>query len=208
MIPYCRLNSVYMGPVPIKCVSGSGGGRSRVLIARRRPFPALEAASSSSASVFRDFGAGSAVVRLPAVRFPGEASFRRRIFAAASACAPFRAGSVRADGCRGRRPRGRPPSSNPSAPRNRTLSSPRCSSNCISRPSKFWWNRVGSGLLRVRFRPRLGCRIWAACFPAFRFFSVSRSVRLFFVRGGAESVESLWTILVRAAFGFRVRGLD
>ena len=62
--------------------------------------------------------------------------------------------------------------SNPSAPRSRTLSSPRCSSNCISRPSKFGWNRVGSGLLRVRFRPRprLGCRIWAACFPAFRFF--------------------------------------
>ena len=45
-----------------------------------------------------------------------------------------------------------------------------------------------------------------SCVPFF--FSVSRSVRLFFVRGGAGSVESLWTILVRAAFGFRVRGPD
>ena len=39
-------------------------------------------------------------------------------------------------------------------------------------------------------------------------FGLYRVVRLFFVRGGAESVESPWTILVRAAFGFRVRGLD
>ena len=33
-----------------------------------------------------------------------------------------------------------------------------------------------------------------------------RVVRLFFVRGGAESVESLWTILIRAISRFRVRG--
>ena len=39
-------------------------------------------------------------------------------------------------------------------------------------------------------------------------FGLYRVVRLFFVRGGAASVESLWTILVRAAFGFRVRGPD
>ena len=39
-------------------------------------------------------------------------------------------------------------------------------------------------------------------------FGLYRVVRLFFVRGGAESVESLWTILICAVFGFRVRGLD
>ena len=35
-----------------------------------------------------------------------------------------------------------------------------------------------------------------------------RVVRLFFVRGGAESVESLWTIPSGAVSGFRVQGLD
>ena len=35
-----------------------------------------------------------------------------------------------------------------------------------------------------------------------------RVVRLFFVRGGAESVESLWTILCCAVFGFRALGMD
>ena len=35
-----------------------------------------------------------------------------------------------------------------------------------------------------------------------------RVVRPFFVRGGAESVESLWTILICAISRFRIRGLD
>ena len=44
-----------------------------------------------------------------------------------------------------------------------------------------------------------------SCVP---FFSVFRSVRLLGVRGSAESMESLWTILIRAISRFRVRGLD
>ena len=44
-----------------------------------------------------------------------------------------------------------------------------------------------------------------SCVP---FFSVSRSVRLLGVRGSAESMESLWTILIRVAFGFWVRVPD
>ena len=39
-------------------------------------------------------------------------------------------------------------------------------------------------------------------------FLCFRVVRPFFVRGGAESVESLWTILICAVFGFRALGLD
>ena len=35
-----------------------------------------------------------------------------------------------------------------------------------------------------------------------------RVVRPFFVRGGAASVESLWTILIRAISRFRIRGPD
>ena len=45
-------------------------------------------------------------------------------------------------------------------------------------------------------------------FPRPFFFSVIRVVRLFGVLGGAESVESLWTILICALSRFRVQGLD
>ena len=43
-------------------------------------------------------------------------------------------------------------------------------------------------------------------FSSVRFFLVIRGGRLFDVRGDAESMESLWTILICAAFEFRVSG--
>ena len=96
----CLAENLSIQGVPSRAGRGSGI-RSRALTAGRRPFPAPEAAGSASASVFRSIGAGSADCRLAAVRFSGEAPLRRHIFVvvAASACAPPRAGSVRADGC-------------------------------------------------------------------------------------------------------------
>ena len=59
-----------------------------------------EAVVPVSASIIRGVGAVSATGCHAAVRFSAEASLKRRIFVvAASACAPSRAGSVRADGC-------------------------------------------------------------------------------------------------------------
>ena len=59
----------------------------------------------------------------------------------------------------------------------------------------------------IRLRPRTIYRIGTGCFPASCFGFVRRSVALAFT-GSADCLESLRTILVGAAFGFRVRGWD
>ena len=61
-----------------------------------------EAVVPASALIIRGVGAASAADCHAALRLPGEALLKRRIFVvvgAASACAPSRAGSVQADGC-------------------------------------------------------------------------------------------------------------
>ncbi len=59
----------------------------------------------------------------------------------------------------------------------------------------------------IRLRPRTIYRIGTVCFPASCFGFVRRSVALAFT-GSADCLESLRTILVGAAFGFRVRSWD